>query len=148
MNRDYFKNNNLEKNLFFKKIWPFPTVRLGASWNHWFAPPILQILDKDPPTFTSLISLYTPLFYYIIIIMMHISGILKGLCKKRNFKLPSLQRWQWPIQTVTVKALSEYVWIRYQCVCFFKLVISICSFSAKSTCEFLANKKQWRYSQK
>ena len=41
---------------------------------------------------------------------------------------------------VPLKALSDQVWIRYSCFCFFELFIFICGFSAKVTCAFLVNK--------
>ena len=37
--------------------------------------------------------------------------------------------------TVHIKALSDQAWIRFPCFYFFKLIVSICGFSAKVTCE-------------
>ena len=42
--------------------------------------------------------------------------------------------------TVPLKALSDQVWIRYSCFCFFELFIFICGLSAKVTYAFLVNK--------
>ena len=38
-----------------------------------------------------------------------------------------------PIYNSSLKTLSLQVWTWYQCVCFFKLLIFICGFSAKGT---------------
>ena len=45
---------------------------------------------------------------------------------------------------VPLKALSDQVFIRYPCFCFFKLLIFNCGFSSKLICAFLAYKKPWR----
>ena len=44
--------------------------------------------------------------------------------------------------TVPLKALSDQVWIRYQCFCFVESFIFICGFPTQVTCTFLAYKKQ------
>ena len=62
---------------------------------------------------------------------------------KRNYKWPSMDDNAW-----YSKALSGQVWIIYDCFCFLKLGIFICSFSAIVTCVFLVYKKQWRNSHK
>ena len=53
-----------------------------------------------------------------------------------------MQRWQCPICNGTFKALSNQVWIRYPCFCFFKLFILICDFSSKVKRAFLGWKIQ------
>ena len=52
------------------------------------------------------------------------------------------------ITTVPFKALSDQVWIRYLCFCFFKVFFFICGFSSNVTCAFLAYRKQWKNNQK
>ena len=49
------------------------------------------------------------------------------------------------ITTIPLKALSDQVWIRYPCFCFFKLFIFIWGFSMNVTWAFLLIRtKQWR----
>ena len=54
-----------------------------------------------------------------MVILIHKNLILKEL--KRNFKWPSMQRWQWPIYNGTLEALSHQVLIRHKCFYLFKL---------------------------
>ena len=48
------------------------------------------------------------------------------LACKRNFMWPSMQRWQCLIHLITLKPLSDQVWIRYLCLQFWKLIIFTC----------------------
>ena len=41
-------------------------------------------------------------------------------------------------------SLSDQIWIRTPCFCFWKLFVFPCGFSAKMTCAFLAYQKGWR----
>ena len=41
-------------------------------------------------------------------------------------------------------SLSDQIWIRSSCFCFWKLFVFPCGFSAKMTCAFLAYQKDWR----
>ena len=47
-----------------------------------------------------------------------------------------------------MKALSDQVWIRNQCFCFFKLLIFIFGFSVNVSCAFLVYIIQWKNLQK
>ena len=52
----------------------------------------------------------------------HKKWLFKGTVQ-RDFNWPFMQRWQCPFKTVPLKALSDLVWIKYQYLQFWKLIV-------------------------